>query len=216
MLATATSDCPTPTVSIRMTSNPAASNKTTGLPGGLCYAAQSSRRRRRPDVGVRVHRQPRHPGLVAEDGPAGPGRRRVDRQHRHAVAAARSAACRAPRWWWTCRPPGTPVMPTRWALPGLGQQLQQQLLRLFAMVGPGGLQQRDGPRQRGTVAAADGVGQAIGRRCRPLSCHQVQVCNPAARRACSASRSRRRRSPSRAGRWRRPRPRRARRNHRAG
>jgi hypothetical protein len=35
------------------------------------------------------------------------------------------------------------------------QQLQQQLLCLFAMVGAGGLQERDGPRQRGAITATN-------------------------------------------------------------
>jgi hypothetical protein len=38
------------------------------------------------------------------------------------------------------------------------QQLQQQLLRLFAMVGAGGLQQRDGARQRRAITRTDGGG----------------------------------------------------------
>ncbi len=35
--------------------------------------------------------------------------------------------------------PGTPVMPTRWALPECGSSSQQQLLGLLAMVGARGL-----------------------------------------------------------------------------
>jgi hypothetical protein len=36
-----------------------------------------------------VDRQPRHPGLVAQDRPARAGRRRVDREHRHPVTGRR-------------------------------------------------------------------------------------------------------------------------------
>ena len=50
-------------------------------------AAQGPRRRRRTDVRARVGREPIHARLVAEDRAAGESRRRVDREHRDAVAA---------------------------------------------------------------------------------------------------------------------------------
>ena len=43
------------------------------------------------------------------------------------------------------------------SVPRVRQQLQQQLLRLFVMVGAGRLQQRDGSRQRRAITGADSV-----------------------------------------------------------
>ena len=53
----------------------------------LGHAAQRARGRAGADVGALVDRQPLHAGLVAEDGAARDAGRRVDRQHRDAVAA---------------------------------------------------------------------------------------------------------------------------------
>ena len=44
---------------------------------------------------------------------------------------------------------------------GIGHQLQQQLLRLLPVVGPGRLDERDRPRQRRAVAVADRGGQLL-------------------------------------------------------
>ena len=43
----------------------------------------------------------------------------------------------------------------------VGHQLQQQLLGLLAVIGPGRLDQRDGSWQRRAVAAADGGGEVF-------------------------------------------------------
>ena len=85
----------------------------------------------------------------------------------------------------------------------------QQLLRRITVVGPGGLDQRDGARQRRTVAGPDPGCEFRnrGRHARPL-----RACSPAGRRACPTGRSRRRRSPCRAGRSPRRPPRTARRS----
>ena len=56
-----------------------------GFPGGLGNAAECARGRRGPNIGVRVYRQSRHSGLVAQNRAAGARRRRVDRQNRHPV-----------------------------------------------------------------------------------------------------------------------------------
>ncbi len=58
--------------------------------------------------------------------------------------------------------PGTPVMPTRTALPGSRHQRLQQVARLRAVVGAAGFHQRDGARQHGAVAAGDGVRGDVG------------------------------------------------------
>src|ERR1700682_5709878 len=81
MLATATSDWPTPTVSTRITSNPAASSNT--MVSRVALATPP----RVPEVGDgRVEAGggpagPPHPRLVAKDRPAGAGGRRIDGQH---------------------------------------------------------------------------------------------------------------------------------------
>ena len=100
-------------------------------------------RRAGPDVGLRVHRQLFHPRLVAQDRAAGDGGRRVDRQHRHAVAlrdqvqpqrldegdlahARHAADAQAER------------------AAGVRQQRGEQRIGLRAVVGAGRLEQRDG------------------------------------------------------------------------
>ena len=55
--------------------------------------------------------------------------------------------------------PGAPVMPTRMALPVVGQQLLHELVRLVLVVGALALDQRDGARQHGAVAVADAAGE---------------------------------------------------------
>src|ERR1700738_1141712 len=81
MLATATSYWPTPTVSTRITSNPAASTNTMASGVALAPPAKGPQGGRGPVLGVGVHRDPRHPRLVAKDRPAGAGGRRIDGQH---------------------------------------------------------------------------------------------------------------------------------------
>ena len=69
--------------------------------------------------------------------------------------------------------PGTPVMPTCMALPASGISSISSCWACLAVVGAGRLDEGDGPRQRGAVAAADGRGQAR-RWSRPSS----RVCSP--------------------------------------
>jgi hypothetical protein len=107
-----------------------------------------------------MHCQTRHSGLVTEYRAAGPGRRRVHRDHRHAV------------------PPFDEVHPQRLdrrrlpdsghtgdphvvAAARLGHQLQQQCLRPIPVIGTGRLDQGDGTRQRRAVAAAHGLGEVL-------------------------------------------------------
>ena len=82
-------------------------------------AAQRAGGGGRADEGVRVDREPRHAGLVAENRAAGAGRSGIDRQHRHLVARA-SAWCPSVSMAVDLPTPGTPVMPTRTALPVRG------------------------------------------------------------------------------------------------
>ena len=125
------------------------------FPGGLRNATKGSRCRRRPDVGVGMDGEAGHPRLVAEDRSAGPRRRRVDREDRHPVAlldevhAERLDDGRLPH-------PRHAGDADVHGPPGIGHQLHQQLLGVFPVVGPGGLHERDRPRQRGPVPAANG------------------------------------------------------------
>ena len=77
----------------------------------------------------------RHAGLVAEDRAAGAGRARVDREHRDPVALrpvrfepSASISVDLPT-------PGTPVMPTRTALPVCGISRVEERSRRGAVVG---------------------------------------------------------------------------------
>ena len=95
--ATATSDWPTPTVSTRTTSKPAASHSSSAS------AVRRATPPRSPRDGVGrmnacgVAGQLGHAGLVAEDRAAGAARRRVDGEHRQRRPAPRRCAGRAPR-----------------------------------------------------------------------------------------------------------------------
>jgi hypothetical protein len=88
--------------------------------------------------------------LVAEYRASGPRRRRVDGEHRNLVAlldevhAERLDGRRLPH-------PRHPGDTDVHGVTRLGHQLRQQQLGLLPVVGPCGLDQRDGPRQRGTV-----------------------------------------------------------------
>ncbi len=129
------------------------------------HAAQRAAGGARADIGLRLHRQALHAGLVAEDRAARDGRRRVDRQHGDAVAlldqgepqrldegalahARHAADAQAER-------------PAR-----VRQQLGEQRVGLRAMVGTRGLQQRDrlgdGAALLCTLGAGDGGGSRRG------------------------------------------------------
>ena len=109
----------------------------------LGHAAQRAARRAGPDIGLRMHRQMLHAGLVAQDGAARDRRRRIDGQHRHAVAlvdqvqAQRLDQGRLADARHTAQAESERVA-------GVRQQGRQQGVRLRAVVGAGRLQQGDG------------------------------------------------------------------------
>ena len=84
--ATSTSDCPTPTVSTSTTSKPAASQSSMRLARAPGDAAERAAGGRRAHERVRRAGELLHARLVAEDRAAGARARRVDREHRDAVA----------------------------------------------------------------------------------------------------------------------------------
>lgn len=130
------------------------------FPGGPRHPTQRSRRRGRPDVGVRVHRQPRHPGFITKNRSTRAGRRRVDRQHRHPMPALDQMHAQRLDGSRLAHP-RDPGDADAMGVPGVRQQSQQQLLRLLTMVGAGRLDQCDGPWQRRTVTAAHGRRQPV-------------------------------------------------------
>ena len=83
--ATFTSDCPTPTVSTRTTSKPAASQSRSASRVRRCHAAEGAAGGGRPDEGEGRARELLHARLVAEDRAAATRARRVDGQHRDPV-----------------------------------------------------------------------------------------------------------------------------------
>ena len=118
-----------------------------------------------PEVGDgrkerRVHRQPRHPGLVPQDRSAGARRRRVDGQHRDPVPLVDQVHAERLDGGGLAHP-GSPGDAHAMRFARVGRQRQQELLRLLVMVGAGGFQQRDGPRQHRAVTAADGGRQVL-------------------------------------------------------
>jgi hypothetical protein len=90
------SDWPTPTVSMMITSNPAASQSSMA---SRVFSATPPRtgRRARADEGFGALGEQLHARLVAEDGAAGDAGRRIHRQHRHLVALLDQIQTRAPR-----------------------------------------------------------------------------------------------------------------------
>ena len=144
--ATATSDWPTPTVSTSTTSKPAASHTS---------IASRVRRATPPSVppdgdgrmnASRSSRQLLHARLVAEDRAAAARARRIDREHRDPWPA--STRCRPSASMNVDFPaPGAPLIPTRTASPGRGQQLVEQRDRVVAVIGARRLDERDRPRR---------------------------------------------------------------------
>ena len=76
--ATSTSDCPTPTVSTRITSQPGGVEHAQRLRGGPGEPAEVAAAGHRADVDVGVERVVLHPHPVTEQRAAGERRRRVD------------------------------------------------------------------------------------------------------------------------------------------
>ena len=167
-----------------------------GLPGGFGHPAEGPRRRGRADVGVRVDRQSRHPGLVPQDRSSGARRRGVDREHRDAVSPFDEVHTECLDGGRLAHPghPGDPDVHGRTGGAdriGSLHQFHQQLLCLLAMVGAGGLDDGDGPGQRGPVTATDRCGEGrdivVAQR---VCAHQLAISsghNRAARRAFSPS-----------------------------
>ncbi len=109
--ATSTSDCPTPTVSIRTTSQPAASSTRSA-----CGVAHASPPRwpaagHRPDVDAAVGGVVLHPDPVAEQRAAGERRGRVDGEDADPAVARAVGGRPARSWSWTCPRRATPVRP---------------------------------------------------------------------------------------------------------
>ncbi len=156
MSATAVSDWPMPTVSTRITSNPAASHSS--MVSRVLAATPPSvpDDGRWADEGVAFDRQPGHAGLVAEDRAAGARRRWVHRQHRDFVAGGDEIGAQ--------RVDGGGFADARHAgdadphrRPGEGQERLHQLPRPRLMLGLAALDQGDGARRasRGRPRAGD-------------------------------------------------------------
>ena len=94
--AISTSSCPTPTVSTKMGSRPAASMQVDGVGGGAGEAAERAARGHAADEYAGVEREVVHADAVAQDGAARVGRRRIHGEDADGASAlARGAGERA-------------------------------------------------------------------------------------------------------------------------
>ena len=152
--ATAVSDCPTPTVSTITTSNPAAS--TIRIVSRVRRATPPSDT---PDGVGRMYargidREALHPGLVAEDRSAAHGGRRVDGEHRHLVPAVDEKGAerlderRLPD-------PGRSGQPDAQGLARSLRQTLQEIGRGRLVIGTGGLDEGDRPRDGPPIRTSD-------------------------------------------------------------
>ena len=144
--AISTSAWPTPTVSTRTTSQPAA-RAPARLGRGPGQPAEVAAAGHRPDEDARVGGVVLHPDPVAEQRPAGERRGRVDGQHADPQVLARNARTSAlvevdlPT-------PGEPVRPMTWPVPASGAQRRHDLAELRRGV----LDQGDQPGHRPRLA----------------------------------------------------------------
>ncbi len=127
------------------------------LAGRLGDATERPRGGRGPDERRRIGGQRRHPGLVPQDAAAGTRRGGVDGEHRHLVplpgehGAQRVDERRLAH-------PGHPGDADPTGLARVRQQRHQQPLRELLVVGPGGLDEGDGPRDPGPRRGQHPVG----------------------------------------------------------
>ena len=153
------------------------------LAGLLGHAAQGAAGRAGPDIGLLVHRQLLHPGLVAEDRSAGNGAGRIDGEHRDpvtlrdqgeaqrldesALAHARHAAdAQAER------------------LPGMRQQTREHLVGLAPVVAAGRFQQRDGLGD-GAALHRSGSAQHLLRQIHDAVAHRSRPCTTKSASRCA-------------------------------
>ena len=132
------------------------------LARGFGDPAERPRRRRRPDVGVRMHRQPRHARLVPQDGAPGAGRGRIDGQHRHPVTSLDEVHAEGFDGG-RLADAGHAGDPDVHGCTRERHEFEQQLLGLVPMIGAGRFDPGDGPRQRGAVTIPDRGSEILNR-----------------------------------------------------
>ena len=149
--ATATSDCPTPTVSTSTTSKPGGLAQQQRLAGAAGDAAERAAGGRRAHERVRGAGQLLHAGLVAEDRAAAARARRVDREHRDAVAVLDEVSAERLDERRLARA-GRAGDADAHGAADVGEDLGEERLGVGAVVGAGRLDERDRARQRAPVA----------------------------------------------------------------
>ena len=131
-----------------------------GLARGPRDTAEGPGRGGRADVRVAVDRQRGHPRLVTQDRAAGADAGRVDREHADLVpATGQVRAERLDRGG--LADPGHARDADPHGASGIGRQRREQLARRRAVVGPAGLDERDGPRDRRSAPLAHACGQLV-------------------------------------------------------
>ena len=123
-------------------------------------AAERAGGRRGPDEGARIARKLLHARLVAEDRAARAWRRRIDRQHRDAVALADQVQAERLDEG-RLADPGRAGDADAHRLAGRGQEGGEQRLRLVLMLGLRRLDARDRAGERAAVAGADRVRELV-------------------------------------------------------
>ncbi len=120
--ATSISDWPTPTVSIRTTSQPAASRTRSACGVVARQPAEVAARGHRADEHALVGGVLLHPDAVAEQRPAGERRRGIDGEDARPAGRARAARRSSAAVVVDLPTPGDPVMPMTLARPDVGRE----------------------------------------------------------------------------------------------
>ena len=125
-----------------------------GLARAPGHAPQGVTRRRGADEGVGTGREPAHPRLVGEQGSTAPFARRIDGEHGNPVFGADDVQAEGLdesgfAYSRSSRDADSDHLPTVW------EQMRQQLLGPFPVIGPGRFDQGDRSRERPGVTRDD-------------------------------------------------------------